>query len=1047
MVMNLFAQMKKSKYIFTFITNLLLCLAVSTNALANNANEENDYILLINTYTEATPWSIDVIKPIMDIASQSNKLDLHVENMNTLLIENEKDLLRFENIIFSHYRIKPPKMIVLVGFGSTILIDRLVSEWGRDIPIMICSEKDYISNKENLFSRKAILPENRIPLSDLQKKYNITLLQKPVYPEKNLDLMLRMLPEMKKLIFIGDKTYISQQTDSDLKQYIKEKYPFVDYQFISSALVTTDSLLTDLNYIDPVTTGLLFSSWFQKLDFLGYTLMMTNPYYITETSPVPIFSLYPADIDNKNALIGGYFNDTKEYEEKEKETATRILRGERPSNIPFFENPDGVPVFNYNNLLFHKIDPKLCPKETILFNKPPTFWKKYKDFLIGGGILLVLIIIGFQYRRLRTLEKLKVTQQRNLKLSEQYTNLVDNMPIIYMRGTLIKDNEGNITDATFLNVNHYFNAIFYPNGEVIGKKCSEVLPDIMSEFLHYSNLCLKEKHTITYLSYNKNKNIFYDIVMNITGNNKFIDVFCVDSTALHNVQIQLRSTNQKLAMALEVANIIPWRWNLKEKTIICDMNRIVKHDNETNITGEELIVAPEEQYFSKVHKKDRERLLQAYQNLIEGKISKVKEDVRILNKYHFEWVEIQATIESRDENEKPISLVGSSLVITERKKMEEDLLSAKENAEESNKLKSAFLANMSHEIRTPLNAIIGFSEILASTNEEKEKQEYISIIENNNALLLQLINDILDLSKIEAGSMEFTYSDFDLNDLMKELERSLLLKISPDKYLTLHSELSLQDCHIHSEKNRLSQLIINLVSNAIKFTDKGVINFGYTVKGKMLHFYVTDTGCGIPKDKLDSVFGRFIKLNKFVPGTGLGLAICRSIVKRMGGEIGVISQENQGSTFWFEIPYLPITIEKKIAGKEQPEEINEHEITILVAEDNEYNYKLIESILKKEYKLIHAWNGREAVELYLKHKPQIILMDINMPVMNGYEATREIRKYAPNVPIIAVTAFAYASDEEKIKEHGFNDYAPKPINASILKKQIIANLQRHFIFL
>lgn len=133
----------------------------------------------------------------------------------------------------------------------------------------------------------------------------------------------------------------------------------------------------------------------------------------------------------------------------------------------------------------------------------------------------------------------------------------------------------------------------------------------------------------------------------------------------------------------------------------------------------------------------------------------------------------------------------------------------------------------------------------------------------------------------------------------------------------------------------------------------------------MLHFYVTDTGCGIPKDKLDSVFGRFIKLNKFVPGTGLGLAICRSIVKRMGGEIGVISQENQGSTFWFEIPYLPITIEKKIAGKEQPEEINEHEITILVAEDNEYNYKLIESILKKEYKLIHAWNGREAVELYL----------------------------------------------------------------------------------
>ena len=444
---------------------------------------------------------------------------------------------------------------------------------------------------------------------------------------------------------------------------------------------------------------------------------------------------------------------------------------------------------------------------------------------------------------------------------------------------------------------------------------------------------------------------------------------------------------------------------------------------------------------------------QAYRDLIEGRAEKVKEEYRIVNVqknnlHKVEWVEAQAAVEARDEDGKPLTLVGSSLVITNRKKMEQELTTAKELAEESNRLKSAFLANMSHEIRTPLNAIVGFSGILASTEEEEEKQEYVSIIENNNTLLLQLISDILDLSKIEAGTLELNYSNIELNELMRELERGFLLRVKTDA-VKLEFVEPAGPCMAYTEKNRLSQLMINLVTNAIKFTEKGSIRFGYEMRENELYFYVADTGCGIPKDKQQNIFGRFVKLNSFAQGTGLGLSICKTLMDHMGGRIGVESEEGKGSTFWFTLPYKPAVKEdKKQMPKDiQPVSIERNKLTILVAEDNASNYKLFESILKYDYHLIHAWDGMEAVEMFRKHNPQIVLMDINMPVMDGYEATREIRKYSAKIPIIAVTAFAYASDEQKVMESGFDGYMPKPINAKLLKAQLVDIMQKRIILL
>ena len=670
-----------------------------------------------------------------------------------------------------------------------------------------------------------------------------------------------------------------------------------------------------------------------------------------------------------------------------------------------------------------------------------------------GTLFSILLLTLFFLYRIRNLNELKKAQQNEIDAMTTYKMLVNNMPLLYMQEELVTDENGNPVELIYRNVNSEFEKQFYRKEEVIGRKGSEVFPESMPEFLHFTKMALTEKRAITFPYYFKAIDTFYDVVLKGTHHGNMIDIFCLNSTELHKAQQKLSATNSKLAMALDIANIVPWKWDLKSKTILCDINRPIELSTDEREVEDAQLSVPDSQYFAKIFKEDRERVKQAYRDLIEGRAEKVKEEYRIIdvqknNLHKVEWVEAQAAVDTRDKDGTPLTLVGSSLVITNRKKMEQELTTAKDLAEESNRLKSAFLANMSHEIRTPLNAIVGFSGILASTEEEQEKQEYVSIIENNNTLLLQLISDILDLSKIEAGTLELNYSNVELNELMRELERGFLLRVKTDA-VKLEFVEPAEPCMAYTEKNRLSQLMINLVTNAIKFTEKGSIRFSYEMRENELYFYVTDTGCGIPKDKQQNIFGRFVKLNSFAQGTGLGLSICKTLMDRMGGRIGVESEEGKGSTFWFTLPYKPAVKEdKKQAPKDiQPVAVERNKLTILIAEDNASNYKLFESILKYDYHLIHAWDGMEAVEMFREHSPQIVLMDINMPVMDGYEATREIRKFSAKIPIIAVTAFAYASDEQKVMESGFDGYMPKPINAKLLKAQLVDIMQKRIILL
>lgn len=511
---------------------------------------------------------------------------------------------------------------------------------------------------------------------------------------------------------------------------------------------------------------------------------------------------------------------------------------------------------------------------------------------------------------------------------------------------------------------------------------------------------------------------------------------------LRQAKEELYIKNVTLSSVLGIAQVIPWYGDLKKGVFSCNYSDY-HHEEAASPDENGAYTLPFDRFFTRIHPDYRQHAIDQFADLLAGRISEFHEIYPIYwyDDREYEWVETQSSIPTYGPDGDPLQLVGSARVITPQKRMEESLRIAKEQAEQSDMLKSAFVANMSHEIRTPLNAIVGFSELISEAETAEEKQEYLTIIQNSNAMLLQLINDILDLSKIEAGTLEFSFADHDLNALMAELEQTARIKVT-NGAVEVACTSPIPECTIHTDRGRLMQVMHNFINNAAKFTCRGHIHFGVRKQpdGRW-YFYVEDTGAGIAADKVESVFERFVKLDSKAKGTGLGLAISKSIVERLGGEIGVSSVEGQGSTFWFVLPAGCIaTSALSVAA---PETITENaacgesgQRTILIAEDDPANYKLFEAMLRRHYTLQHAWNGREAVEMFREHRPDMILMDIKMPEMDGYQATAAIRKLSANIPIVAVTAYASPDDMRRILAEGFNGFLPKPVNSQSLKEKI-----------
>jgi CheY-like chemotaxis protein len=394
-----------------------------------------------------------------------------------------------------------------------------------------------------------------------------------------------------------------------------------------------------------------------------------------------------------------------------------------------------------------------------------------------------------------------------------------------------------------------------------------------------------------------------------------------------------------------------------------------------------------------------------------------------------------------------LEMVNSQLEKANRKLKEYEEKAAK--AEKASKMKSLFLANMSHEIRTPLNAIEGFSRVMVETDSQEERMNYMEIIESNNNRLLSLVNEILDLSRVESGEIIIKNNPTDLNYLMTSIKQ--LFKFRCPETVSLVWNKPQLPVTMKTDENRITQVFSNLISNALKHTPKGVITFGYEVLNdtQEIRFFVKDTGTGIDPNFIEHIFDTYASQDaEQQRGFGLGLALCRIIVEKMGGTIDVESTLGKGSLFTFTLPFngsvsgvTVTTRSNNMRTLRVSNPVNQETLkTVLVAEDEESNYELVRIVLQKRYNLLRAHNGIEAVTMNEEEHPDLILMDVRMPEMDGLDATRIIKEVNNKVPIIMLSAFAFPENIREAKAAGCDEFMAKPFNVEDLIEKI-----SHFI--
>lgn len=503
---------------------------------------------------------------------------------------------------------------------------------------------------------------------------------------------------------------------------------------------------------------------------------------------------------------------------------------------------------------------------------------------------------------------------------------------------------------------------------------------------------------------------------------------------------KIKATQKELSLALNAGKLSSWNYNIKED-LFCKFDVHIENIEKRSLQS----------IYESIHPDDRNKfmaLLEAVahkQKLPENRII-----LRVLENNATDYSYSSFTYSAvEDEAGNVVVITFIQRDITEDIIYQQNLITAKNKAEEADKLKSTFLANMSHEIRTPLNAIVGFSELLTETDDTEEKFEYKQLIETNSEILLKLIGDILDLSKIEVGSIDINRQKLNLCQLCDELYRSFQQRIKNPK-VTLKLINPYTKCVANFDKYRFMQIFTNFATNAIKYTPQGEIVMGYECMPGQVRIYVKDSGIGIPEEKKTRIFSRFEKLDTFAQGTGLGLSICKAIADATGGEVGFKSKANIGSEFWY-IGYTDVEYVEKseVADEDLNNKSTEHlsadssvkikDLNILIAEDNDSNYLLIKKLLK-DNQLTRTITGVEAIEKIKAQTFDIVFMDMRMPVMNGLEATSLIREFNQTTPIIALTANAFDSDRENALAAGCNHFMTKPVK----KRELMDLLFRYF---
>lgn len=905
--------MSAYRYFTPFFFKVILILTLLPMFGSAMAQEERRLVIL-NAYNEGAPWAQDIITPIMqEISRRENFRAAEVVHLNSTLIHNATDYNNMSDGVFHRYSDAHPDYVVLVGNFAFTLRDRIVREWG-DVPMLLISQSDLYGPQDFYYTDTDSIDDSvaypLLPLETLRNDYNFTIVMVPNLYEQTIDMMAYMFPEMNKLVFIADALYINRYLSGCIRKYLGERYPSLEYEWLVGNQANGEKLQRYLNDAD-YNTGLLLSTWFfERMTVHGYPQLIAGEARTISGVHRPVFGLREPYF--RYGITGGYFPSPDMLHAYIQKGLHDLISDKDMRKVPFLYVDKAFPMIDYEQLTRDGISVDACPPGTVFLNRPKTAWELYRVHIIAIMVILIAVITVAVI--------IALFQRRKIAFLSAHNRLVNNMPIGYTQATVVYGGEGIIDRLEYHGGNETFCRLV--KGKDLPIDSDEHFED---DFLPRLSESLRGGERDMVFPYHFTvPDTYYEFIMYVDEAEsrnpvREINIFVVDTTAKSRTDRQLRELVRKLDMTLDVARIIPWRWDLKKHEIACEIQRVAKHDGfEKGMPSrQDLKVMHEDVYFSMIHPEDLERVVDTHHQLTVGTIRTASLEYRLLygkgGEETEEWIEVSAMVTEYDEDNMPSVLIGSMLVITERKRQEAMLIDARERALESDKLKMAFLANMSHEIRTPLNAIVGFSNLLCRTDDAEKRERFVNIIETNNQLLLKLIGDVLDVAKVESNTLDFNIRPTDLNQLLIKVDDMMKLKIPAG--VVLNHVFDAPQAVIETDSNRLSQVLVNLLNNAVKFTPKGCITFGYELREDNVYFYVRDTGIGIPEEDLDKVFTRFTKLNNFVQGNGLGLSISKSIVEKLGGEIGVESAgRGKGTLFWFTLPVKPMTSGRHLGG-------------------------------------------------------------------------------------------------------------------------------------
>lgn len=864
--------------------------------------EESKSLMIINSFDYKEPWVDDLTQAVILHTAKYPDVECSIVDINS---ETATDSIAFRTLtdeFIAGVGDHKPSYVVMIGNMAFNMRRAIQKVWG-DVPILLVTKLGGIAplgDYSGAADRLRTLGEFRLDKRGADN-YNFTAIVVPSFYDETLQMMSGLIPDMNELVFISDSLFYNRIAATTISAYIERNMPGVTFRWLSSSRENADAVRPYFENKNP-RTGVLVSTMIHNNETAyGTVYSGTDDIRLVSNSRNPVFAVSRSGL--KYGVLGGVYPVVSEVSENAVAILDRMFAGEDMRDIPICRITRNEAVVMYPVLERYSLDADMCPPGTIFVDRPKNFIERHSwsTMLVVSALLLAIVIIISQIRYRRN----------NSRILNRNKTFIRNLPMPYAATHVCFDDKGGILGFEYRMKNEAYQQIIDSNR--IEGSASMLFP---SDFICPKvEQLLSTREPVIFTYHFKDTDTYYTFILRLAENSSFdrspdsklIDVFALGFTDLHRSERRLRMLARRLDVTLEAAGRNPFTFEVSEGQVVYDS--YIRNGNEKVRRNVRLDF---DARMDLVHPDDRHLFTELIYDRKAKDDDKFGFEYRIKNNSSdddYTWMEISGLIEKFDKYGRPARLIGSLRVITSRKQREQEMAEALRRASESDAMKSTFLANISHEIRTPLNAIVGFSNVLAQTDDKAERMKFCDIIDRNNTQLLALIDDVVDLAQIEGNMVELSYADTDITRLMEEVRDVYQGKTKPG--VTLELATPAQRCVANVDSLRLKQVLGHMLSNSCKFTNNGCISMGYDILDEgALYFSVKDSGRGIPADEIGKVFDRFFKGDPFVPGSGLGLPICKKIIEKMGGRIGVMSDgEGKGSTFWFSIPFADAPIQ------------------------------------------------------------------------------------------------------------------------------------------